>query len=60
MKKCVTGNASRQRRFRAKRSESGLKRLEIWVSPEQEREIRRILRKTDVLAIFRTAFQKIH
>lgn len=59
MKKSVTGNASRQARFRANRRESGLKRIEIWVTAEQDREIRRMLRKTDALAIFKSVFQKI-
>ena len=59
MKKDVTGNAGRQQRFRQNRRKKGKKRMEIWVTDGQEREIRMVLKETEALEIFGPVFQKI-
>jgi hypothetical protein len=43
----MTGNAVRQKRYQEKMRAKGLKKLTLWVTPEQEREICFLLQKQE-------------
>jgi len=43
----MTANAKRQARYAEKMRAKGLKKLTLWVTPEQEREIRSLLSKQE-------------
>lgn len=46
-KKIMSGNAVRLARFSEKMRAFGKKKLTLWVTPEQEREIRSLLQKQE-------------
>lgn len=62
----VSGNAFRQRKLKDRRRAKGLKRLELWVTPEEEKAIRDLLQEPDTpvgireaLEVFRAVFHRM-
>ncbi|MDA8150832.1 MAG: hypothetical protein ACYCXP_08435 [Leptospirillum sp.] len=46
-KKNISGNAVRQARYAEKMRSQGRKKLTVWVTPEEERKIKGLLKRCD-------------